>query len=72
MQGFDLSSQGIKKFMEFCKRLESCEVMLEKPIPKKVSFSKETVTPKRKRGMEKAVKAKWSSGLCKYYCKLHK
>ena len=68
VQGFDPLTQGLKKFLEFCSRLESCELTMEKPIPKKVAFQEETVTGSRKR---KTLKAEKGSGLRMQYCQLH-
>ena len=47
VQGFDPLTQGLKKFIEFCSQLESCELTMEKPIPKKVSFTDKTVRQPR-------------------------
>ena len=69
VQGLKPLTQGLKKFIDFCSRLEYCELTMEQPIPKKVSFPDETVIPKRKRKRSKIKKQ--VSGIRMQYCKLH-
>ena len=61
--------QGLKKFIDFCSQLESCELTIEQPIPKKVSFLDEMVIPKCKRNKSKIEKQ--ISGIWTHYCELH-
>ena len=69
VQGFDPLTQGLKKFIDFCSRLESCELTMENPIPKKLSSTDETVVPKKKR--KRAKSEKQFSRIRKQYCELH-
>ena len=71
VQGFDLFTQGLKKFFEFCSRLESCELTMEKPIPKKVAFREKTVIESRKRKAKAVKTEKAISGIRMQYCQLH-
>ena len=69
VQGFDPLTQGLKKFIKFCTQLECCELTMEKPILKKVSFMEKTVIGKRK---GKAAKTeKQVSRICMQYFHLH-
>ena len=71
VQGFDPLTQGLKKFIEFCTRLEAWETSLEKPIPKKVAYLEEFKTGSRKRKAKADKEEKACSGIRLQYCRLH-
>eukprot|EP00957_Ditylum_brightwellii_P029630 2239088-Ditylum_brightwellii.AAC.1 len=56
VQGFDPVDQGLRKFVEFCTHLESCEPSMDKPKDKKFPRSQTA-------GESKAKK--------KFYCNMH-
>ena len=71
VQGFDPLTQGLKKFIEFCTRLEAWETSLEKPIPKKAAYLEEFKTGSRKRKAKADKEEKAGSGIRLQYCRLH-
>eukprot|EP00957_Ditylum_brightwellii_P068437 5196069-Ditylum_brightwellii.AAC.1 len=64
VQGFDPVDQGLKKFVEFCTRLESCEPSADKPKDEKSS------KPQNARKRKANVPTK-PTGEKKFYCDLH-
>eukprot|EP00957_Ditylum_brightwellii_P043547 3301590-Ditylum_brightwellii.AAC.1 len=69
MQGFDLVDKGLRKFVEFCTRLESCERSKDKP---KVERTGKTWGIKRKANvLTTPTSTTTTTTALKHYCKMH-
>eukprot|EP00957_Ditylum_brightwellii_P093386 7110545-Ditylum_brightwellii.AAC.1 len=64
VQGFDPVDQDLRKLVEFCTRLESCESSTDKPKDEKSTRSRNT-------GKHKADKPTKPAGEKKFYCNMH-